>query len=199
MSRAQLALLLVPISLGGCARLASSSSAPLGRPISNSAVRVTTAPAPVGDPPDERNGTTRKDQAARQDTPPASATARTPKAALRRYAQLYTNWQATGLPARVHELATLAIGTARLAAEQIAASSALTISELTAHHVQNTGIVLAIAPGKGPADGQWIVVTQEQTTGTGAYTGLPPSLHLILAQTTRLHDGWTISGWSPQN
>jgi hypothetical protein len=58
--------------------------------------------------------------------------------------------------------------------------------------------VLAIAPGQGPAAGQWIVVTQEQTTGTGPYASLPPALHVTFASTERLNHGWVISGWTPR-
>ena len=38
-----------------------------------------------------------------------------------------------------------------------------------AHDVANVGQVVAIAPGEGPDRGQWVVVTEEQTTGTGPY------------------------------
>jgi hypothetical protein len=58
--------------------------------------------------------------------------------------------------------------------------------------------VLAITRGRGPAAGQWIVVTQEQSTGTGPYAGLPPTLHVTLASTEHLDHGWVISGSTPR-
>jgi hypothetical protein len=117
---------------------------------------------------------------------------------LGRYALAYTNWQASRL--RVHErkLSSLAVGEARLAAQQIAASQSGTAS-LVANHVQNKGAVLAIAAGRGPARGQWVVVTQEQTTGTGSYAGLPSSPHVTSARVTRIGRGWAVSEWKPSS
>jgi hypothetical protein len=158
---------------------------------------VRRAPAPAGDPIAERGGTVPPSQIAAQDTPIAGAISTTPQMALRRYALAYTNWTASGLPATERRLASLAVGPARLAAEQIVASNSAAL-ELAANHVQNEGVVLAIAPGRGPAVGQWVVVTQEQTSGSGPYVGLPPTLHVTLARTERLHHGWVISAWTPR-
>lgn len=101
------------------------------------------------------------------------------------------------LPAAERRLASLAIGAARLTAEQLAASNSVT-AELAVNHVQNKGVVLAITPGQGSARRQWIVVTEEQATGTGPYAGLPPTLHVTLAHTERLGRGWVISSWTPR-
>jgi hypothetical protein len=90
------------------------------------------------------------------------------------------------------------VGPARLAALQTAAALG-GAGELLAHRVQNTGAVLAIAPGQGAARGRWVVVTQEQTTGTGAYAGLPSSLHVTLARVVRLSGGWVVDDWAPQD
>jgi hypothetical protein len=92
----------------------------------------------------------------------------------------------------------MAIGAARLAAEQTDASQSRAAA-LTADHVENKGVVLAITPGQGPALGQWVVVTQELTMGAGAYTGLPSSPHVTLARVARLNSGWLVSEWSPQS
>jgi hypothetical protein len=100
--------------------------------------------------------------------------------ALRRYALVYTNWRAAQLPARERELAALAIGPARLGAEQTA-----------------DGQVVAIAPGQGPDAGQWVIVTEEQTTGSGLYAGLPRGPHVTLARLTHLPGGWVVSQWNP--
>jgi hypothetical protein len=193
---APLALVLVLICVSGCgASSTTSMPSPLGRAFAAAPSPARAAAAPIGDPPAERHGTVPQSSASKQDTP--SALAPSPQAALLRYALLYTNWQATSLPTVERQLASLAVGAARVTAEQIAASSS-TIADLAAHHVQNTGIVLAITPGREPTRGQWIVVTQEQSTGTGPYAGLPPTLHVTLASTEHRNQGWAISGWTPR-
>jgi hypothetical protein len=150
------------------------------------------------DPLPERDGTVPKSQVAKENTPATGSTAPSPQAALRRYALTYTNWQATSLPGHERQIASLAVGSARLAAEQTAASQSAA-AQLASNHVQNKGVVLAIAPGEGPAHGQWVVVTHEQTTGTGPYAGLPPTPHVTLARTERLRRSWAVSEWLPQN
>lgn len=198
MTRRRTVLLLLLIGLGGCgARSTSSMWPPLGRSLGAQPAPGSQALAPVGDPPEERNGRLPQGQAAAENEPTANSIAPSPQAALRRYALAYTNWNGTSLEAHERQLSTLAVGAARLAAEQTAASHGAA-AELAANQVQDDGVVLAIAPGQGPARGQWIVVTQEQTTGTGFYAGLPPTLHVTLASTRHLSDGWVISGWTPR-
>lgn len=199
--RRRCALLLLPalLALGGCGADARSASAPpLGRPIAAGAPPVGQAPAPAGDPVPERGGTIPAGLAGGENAPTAGATASSPEAALRRYALAYTNWQAATLVAHERRLAGLAVGPARLAALQTAAALG-DAGELVAHQVQNTGAVLSIAPGQGAARGRWVIVTQEQTTGTGAYAGLPLSLHVTLARVVRLKSGWVVWGWWPQD
>jgi hypothetical protein len=193
---APLALMLVLVFVSGCGASATTSGpSPLGRAFTAAASTPGAAAAAMSDPLAESHGTVPQSVASSEDTP--SSLAPSPHAALLRYALLYTNWQAVSLPTVERRLASLAVGAARLTAEQIAASRSA-IAELAAHHVQNTGIVLAIAPGEGPARGQWIVVTQEQSTGTGPYAGLPPTLHVTLAAAEHLYQGWAISGWTPR-
>jgi hypothetical protein len=193
---ASLALILALMSVSGCgASSTTSGPSPLGRAFTAAPSPERAAAAPSGDPPGERHGTVPPALARREDTP--SSLAPSPQAALLRYALAYTNWQAASLTTVERRLASLAVGPARLTAEQIAASSSA-VAELAAHHVQNRGVVLAIAPGRGPAAGQWIVVTQEQSTGTGPYAGLPPTLHVTLASTEHRDHGWVISGWTPR-
>jgi len=136
-------------------------------------------------------------QIAQQNALAAGSTAPTPQIALRRYALDYINWTATSLPAHERRLASLAIGPARLAAEQTAASGSA-ISSLARSHVENKGVVVAIAAGEGADRGQWVVVTQEQTTGTGAYAGLPPTLHVTVARVTHMGQGWIVREWTPR-
>jgi len=193
---AALTLMLALMPLDGCgASSTTSTPSPLGRPFAAAPGPASAAAAPSGDPPAERHGTVPQSSARKQNTP--SALAPSPQTALLRYALLYTNWQAASLPALERRLASLAVGAARLSAEQTAASNSAA-AELAANHVQNTGVVLSIASGRGPARGQWIVVTQEQSTGTGPYAGLPPTLHVTLARTERVNRSWAISEWSPR-
>ncbi len=189
---AKLTLLLALALLSGCT---ASAPPPLGRAFAAAPGPTSTAPPPSGDPPAERHGTIPPGAARHQRTP--SRLAPTPQAALQRYALLYSNWQAVNLPSVERQLASMAVGPARLTAEQIAASHSMTAA-LAADRVQSTGVVLSIAPGRGPARGQWIIVTQEHTTGAGAYVSLPATLHVTLARTQRLDQGWTISGWTPR-
>jgi hypothetical protein len=192
-----LLLLTALLPAGGCgAGARSARRSPLGRPIAAGAPAVGQAPAPVGDPVPERGGTVPAGLAGGEDAPAAGAISSSPEAALRRYALAYTNWQAAGVVAHEHQLAALAVGPARLAALQTAASLRGG-GGLVAHQVQNTGAVLAIAPGQGAARGRWVVVTQEQTTGTGAYAGLPSSLHVTLARVVPAGGGWVVWGWWP--
>jgi hypothetical protein len=194
-------LLLLPalLAVSGCgAGVRSAGTPPLGRPIAVGAAPVGQAPAPVGDPIPERGGTVPAGLAGRENAPAAGAAASSPEAALRRYALVYTNWQAATLVAHEHRLAALAVGPARLAALQTAAALG-GAGELVAHQVQNTGAVLGIAPGQGAARGRWVVVTQEETSGTGAYAGLPLSLHVTLGRVLRLDGRWVVDEWTPQD
>ncbi len=189
-------LLLAPLAIGGCGAQGATTSTQLGRAITAPRTPVGPAPAPVGDPLPERHGTLPPRVAQGEDTPAAGGTATTPQEALRRYALVYTNWNATTLAAHLRWLATLAVGPARLTALQTAGALAAN-SQLVAERVRNTGSVLAIAAGQGAARGDWVVVTREQTSGDGNYAGLPATLHVTLGRVTRVGGGWVVSGWSP--
>ena len=58
---------------------------------------------------------------------------------------------------------------------------------------------MSIAPGQGPAAGRWVVVTAEQTRGTGPYAGLPEGMHVTYAQLTHTATGYLVSQWHPIN
>lgn len=197
MRQTRLMLLLAALALGGCGSAAPPASSPLGRSLEAERIPVSRAPAPAGDPPAERDGTVPQSQIAAQDTLTARSISPSPQIALRRYALAYTSWTAASLPAHERQLAALAIGPARLVAEQTAASRSA-IASLAQSHVENKGVVIEIAPSEGPARGQWVVVTQERTTGTGAYAGLPPSLHVTFARVQRTDHGWVVSEWRPR-
>ncbi|HEY7961007.1 MAG TPA: hypothetical protein VID29_03705 [Solirubrobacteraceae bacterium] len=189
---------LLLIALTGCGARSAPHGAPLGRAIAAAPAPVHPAPASVGDPPAERGGTLPAGLAGSANAPAAGAVAPSPRAALRRYAFAYTNWQAATLVAHERRLAALAVGPARLAAAQTAASLG-GAAALAAHRVRNTGVVIAITPGQGPDRGRWVVVTQEQTSGTGAYGGLPASPHVTLARVMRAGGGWVVWGWWPES
>jgi hypothetical protein len=191
-------LLLLALVVAGCGSAHRSASPLLGRSITPSHERAPVAetPAPAGDPPSERGGTIPPAARAAQRSVSPAALAATPREALVRYALLYVNWRAAQLPARERELAALSIGTARLTALQTATAGS-GAGALVASDVANSGQVIAVTPGEGAAAGQWVVVTQEQTTGRGAYAGLPPGPHVTLARVTRESRGWVVSAWDP--
>ena len=174
-------------------------TAPLGRSIAAGPPRpvpVAPTPAPLGDPAAERGGTIPAAAQTAEDAVSPVGVASSPKLALRRYALAYVNWHASGLHEREQQLAAISIGAAKLTAAQTAAARSGT-DALIASHVANSGQVVAIAPGEGPDAGRWIVVTEEHTTGTGPYAGLPPAPHVTLAQVTHLDGGWVVNAWNP--
>jgi hypothetical protein len=148
------------------------------------------------DPAPERGGT----------IPPAARTAQTrlvagagrptPQAALERYTRLYVNWTARTIVPIQKQLATLSVGQARAEALQAAASYARD-QTLAESRVANSGRLIAIT--RSLDAGQWVIVTSEHTIGAGDYSGLPPTLHVIYAQVTRVQAGWVVSEWAPQN
>jgi hypothetical protein len=184
--------------LAGCASSAGVS-APLGRSIAAGPPRtapVAPTPTPVGDPPAERDGTIPAAAALAENSVSPAGVASSPQQALRRYALVYINWRASDLREREQQLAAISIGAAKLTAEQTAASESGT-EALVANDVANSGQLVAITPGEGPDAGQWVIVTQEQTSGTGAYAGLPTAPHVTLAQVRHLKNGWAVSAWNP--
>jgi hypothetical protein len=186
------------LALAGCAGNVGVS-VPVGRSIAAAplgSVAVAPARAPVGDPPAERAGTIPATAQAAEDWVSRAGVASSPQLALRRYALAYINWQADDLDARERRLAAMSVGAAKLVAEQTAASHS-GAAALAASDVANSGQVVGITPGEGPDAGQWLVVTQEHTTGTGPYAGLPPGLHVTLAQVRHVKGGWAVSAWNP--
>jgi len=157
----------------------------------------TTATATNADPAPERGGTIPNAAHTAQNNPAAGAGSPTPQAALERYANLDINWTARTVAGIQDQLAAISVGQARAQALQAAASYGHD-STLQASQVANTGTVVAIAPGQGPATGLWVIVTRESTTGKGDYAGLPPTDHVTDAQVEHTHHGFVVSAWSPQ-
>ena len=188
-------------ALAGCGA-ADPSSAPLGRALD--APRPATVPGsptapvatPAGDPPHERGGHVPAVAAATDDRPASAGLARSPTVALTRYALSYTNWRASQLAEREHQLASLSVGAARLAQSRprraVAAPSRWrrTMSRTPAE-------VVAVAPGEGRDRGQWVIVTWERTTGSGPYAALPAGPHVTLARVARIDGRWAVSAWDP--
>ena len=189
---------LLGLALAGCGG-SIRVTAPLGRSIAAAPTRpapVAPTRAPVGDPPAERGGTIPARAQTAEDSVSRAGVANSPQLALRRYALAYVNWHASRLEEREHQLVAMSIGAAKQTAEQTAAARS-GVAALIASHVANSGQVVAIAPGEGPDAGQWVIVTEEHTTGTGGYAGLPPAPHLTLAQVSHLDGGWVVSAWNP--
>ena len=158
---------------------------------------ATTSAADAQDPAPERGGAIpTADERAENDVASGAGT-RTAREAVLRYARLYINWTTRTLAGDQRRLAELSVGAARLSAEQRATTVA-TDRTLRARHLANHGTVVSAAPGAGVERGRWVVVTREQTTGTGGYHDLPYELHITLATTTHTRRGWVISQWSPQ-
>lgn len=121
----------------------------------------------------------------------------TARAALSRYARIYMDWSWKTLATVQRRLAAISVGQARITDRQ-AAAQARADRTLAAAHVVNHGVVLAIAPEQGHA-GVWVVVSRQQTGGSGEYEGLPASYHVTLARLAREPDGWAVREWLPQS
>lgn len=192
----------LPIAVAALAIAGCGINNPYQTPAHSNTTTATTAASTTaadgGDPPSERGGTIPQAAQAAQAKLATGAALRTRDAALQRYATLYTNWNAAQLPAVQHQLAGISLGQARVQAEQAAASAARD-TLLTRSHVHNSGQIIAITKGQQAARGSWVLVTREQTTGQGNYTGLPPTLHVIYARLTDTPQGWLVSTWLPQN
>ena len=126
---------------------------------------------------------------------PAGLAAPSAQAALERFTRLYINWTAGELPGRSRQLAELATGQAQAQALALAARAAV----LARNQVTNSGTVTAIAAGQGSERGRWAVVTNELTTGTGPYLGLPATSHVTWATVIHIRHGYVIDGWYPAN
>jgi len=187
--------------MAGCGAT-DPSSAPLGRaldaPRPAAIAGSPTAPVatPTGDPPQERGGHVPADAAATEDRPASAGLARSPIAALTRYALRYTNWRASQLVERERQLASMSVGAARLSAEQTAAGGSGAVA-LAAHDVADAGRVVAVAPGEGRDRGKWVIVTWERMTGSGPYAELPAGPHVTLARVARIDGRWAVSAWDP--
>ena len=136
--------------------------------------------------------------------PPATSVARnptqlqsTPQGAIAQFALLYINWDWRTLSSNQRRLATISVGSARLAEQQAAAASGAD-SEIARARIYNRGQIIAIARSRTDRS-QWVIVTREQTGGNSQYDGLGAADHITLATLARLAGGYAISQWLPQN
>ncbi len=192
------ALAVLSLVLAGCAS-SQRASVLLGRSIAagpRHALPVDAAPAPTGDPASERGGTLPATAKSAEDSVNGAGLASSPRLALRRYALVYINWRASNLQTRERELAAISVGPAKLTA-QLEAAERSRAAALNADHVVNNGKVVAIAAGAGPQRGEWVIVTLEHTTGSGAYAGLPAGPHVTFAEVRHIDGGWVVSAWDP--
>ena len=186
-------------AIGGCAGISNPyQSTDTTRTPTATSMATTTAPADSGDPAPERGGTIPSSARAAQNKLATGAARRSPEAALERYAELYVDWTAADVAARQRELASISLGQAKAQALQAAATAARD-TQLLKSRVANSGNVVAITRGRGPAAGEWVLVTREQTSGQGDYAGLPPTLHVIYAQLTDTASGWIVTRWQAEN
>ena len=178
------AAVLLAVTLAGCG-LADPYQ---GRPAAPPAEAPTASPAPAASP--------RSEDGPRAPSPRPSdggALASTPQGALERFAWLYVNWQAKQLPERSQQLGALSVGQARAQAHALADRA----TALQRYQVTNAGAVAAIASGRGQEQGRWAVITNETTSGTGPYSGLPGTSHVTWATVSRTQRGYVVTGWYP--
>jgi hypothetical protein len=186
-------LLALALALAGC----GIKDPYAGRALPTTTASTSTTPQ-AGDPFPERGGTIPPGAQTAQQQLAAGAGARTPQAALARYAQLEVNWNAGDVGRVQRALAAMSLGQARAEALQAAASDGRD-SVLQHSKVANSGTVVGVAQGQGIAVGRWVIVTSESTTGAGAYAGLPAALHVTYATVTHTRSGWIVETWQPQN
>ncbi|MGC9220109.1 MAG: hypothetical protein ACP5H2_01990 [Solirubrobacteraceae bacterium] len=187
-------------TLAGCGitnPYASTSAAAPGRtrPARTSSTSATTFTD--ADPTPERGGTIPRPAARAGKVLAAGAGQPTPRLALEHYARIYINWRASTVAQTQRRLAGISLAGARAQALQAAASYQHDAT-LARSQVANSGQVVSIAPGQGPAAGVWVIVTSEKTTGQGDYQGLPAQLHVTYAQLTHTPGGWVVSEWEPR-
>jgi hypothetical protein len=113
-----------------------------------------------------------------------------------KFTGLYTNWDYRTLAAHQRTLAAISVGAARLLARRTAASAE--DRQVMRARVWNRGVILAVAPDRA-RPGWWVIVTREQTGGSGEYESLPPTSHVTLALAVRVRSGWAVSEWQPQS
>lgn len=120
-----------------------------------------------------------------------------PVAALETFAWSYVNWNYHDIVSTRRKLASLSVGSARLAELQALAANAHDTT-LARAHIANSGTIVGITSDRQRAE-TWIVVTLEKTTGNSEYQELAPRYHVTLAKVVAVHGGYAVSEWLPQD
>jgi hypothetical protein len=144
--------------------------------------------------PGEQQGTIPAGQPSSAAVNPAS----TPDTAILRFGEFYINWSYRNIAAHERQLAASAVGDARLAESQAAASAERDL-DLRQGDIFNRGTVVSVAAAIGGAAEEYTVVTREETGGNPEYAGLQAAFHVTLATVQKLHAGWAVSEWLPQS
>jgi len=126
-----------------------------------------------------------------------ASAAPSPTAAIRRFAELYINWNASTLVDHRRQLAAISIGEAS-STETRAIAETRKDYELRRSRIANHGRIVAITPTLPPRPGVYLVITRERTTGAGIYAQLQPAYHLTIATVARIRGGWAVRQWHPQ-
>jgi hypothetical protein len=189
----------VAVALAGCGLTDpyTTKQPPKSVPNSTSSSTTKSTTTANADPAPERSGTIPAGTRAAQSQLTTGAGELSPLSALGRYARLYINWTASTVAANQRKLAAISVDQARAQALQAAARYAQD-QTLKQSGVANSGQVVAITSST-TTPGQWVLVTSEQTTGSGDYAGLPSTLHVTYAQVIHASSGWVVSEWAPQN
>ncbi len=166
-----------------------STTVPAPSTPSNAGTPLTSATATARNPGEHHEGVARPDRVRLG----GDAATVTPEAALARFARLYINWTTSQISTRSHQLAGLATGQAQAQALALASRA----PDLARYRVTNQGTVTAIAPGQGPEQHRWAVITNELTSGSGPYLGLPATSHVTWATLIHTRHGYVLSGWYP--
>lgn len=174
-------LLLGAVALAGC----TNPDAPSAGPHTTG----TASPQNAGEPPAPAPAS----PAAQE---PADVQPTAPKA-LAAFSRLYSNWTYRTLTADQRALAGMSVGAARLGEQQAAASSEADTT-IARGRIWNGGQMVSIAED-ATQPGTWVIVTSEQTGGSGEYEGLPAAYHVTLARLARVPGGFVVSEWLPQN
>ena len=131
--------------------------------------------------------------------PPPQANPGEPQGALPAGAEAeQTPRRPASLPAHERQLAAIAVGDARLAERQ-AAATAQRDTTLQQGHIYNQGSVIAVSRVIGGSPGQYAVITREQTGGDEEYAGLQAAFHITLATVAAVRGGWAVEQWQPQS
>jgi hypothetical protein len=172
--------------LAGCG-LSNPNTASLGSPQATTATTTTLATSTAG--PTQAT-TTQPDQPLARD-----AGARTQRAAIGQYAQLWCNWTTADLHAHERQLEAISTGGAR-AQEQLALAAATQPGGTT--RVTTTCTVESLATGRGDAAGKWVLVTASHTSTPNMPT-LQAQYHVTYVTLARRGSRYLVNSWLPKS